>query len=163
MYHIYLGIDPGKKGAVAYVTVEGGKTGIIDMPLLENGSPSSEELKNFILSSIKGFDLTKALVIIEKQQSMHKQGVVSTFTTAYGYGKLIATLEMMGIPFIEIRPAKWKKKLNLSKDKQQSVDLAHQLYPHETYFGPRGGLLDGRAEAILMAYYGMSEIKKRDI
>jgi hypothetical protein len=59
MYHIYLGIDPGKKGAVAYVTVEEGKTGIIDMPLLEDGSPFSEELKNFILSSIKGFDLNK--------------------------------------------------------------------------------------------------------
>ena len=73
--------------------------------------------------------------------------------TGYNYGKLIDALEISGIDFIEVRPQKWKKHFGLSKDKKASVELASVLYPDNVYYGPKGGLKDGRAEAFLMAEY----------
>ena len=42
------------------------------------------------------------------------------------------------------------------EDKSMSVKLAEQLFPNlkSQLYGPRGAALDGRAEALLIAYYG---------
>jgi len=50
----------------------------------------------------------------------------------------------------------WKKSLGLSSDKSKSCQKAALLWPdrHRDFYGPRGGLLDGRAEAALLAYVG---------
>jgi len=83
---------------------------------------------------------------------MPKQSSKSTATTFEGYGYLKAFLVANGIPYIEIRPAAWKKEAGLlKKDKADSVNKAKQMFPSAELQTPRGRLLDGRAEALLMA------------
>jgi hypothetical protein len=42
------------------------------------------------------------------------------------------------------------------KSGREAVEKASELFPDHAYmfYGPRGGLIDGNAEAALIAYYG---------
>lgn len=142
-----LGADPGKNGAIAIIFGDK-KHLVIDMPHFEN-SISAPRIMKFI----KEFDVDVAY--IEQAQAMPSQGVVGVFTYGVGFGKLIAAIEMAGVQIKFVRPAVWKKRFNLSRDKLESVALAQQLFPEVEYETERGRLLDGRAEALLIAKYGL--------
>lgn len=152
--NIFCGIDPGKKGAIAFLKDH---IKIYDMPLWDNRI-DAKGIGNIFQQECD--DFSKCFCIIEKAQSMRKKGVVqgnvSSFTTGEGYGKLLGIMDVYNIEYFEISPRKWKADLKLSKDKQQSINLARILFPNQTFEfeGKRGGLLDGRAEAVLLAWYG---------
>lgn len=154
---LIIGIDPGKKGAISIIT-EYGKYEVFDMPLYPNG-----EIDGYAIYKCleKSFALDyDSFCFIEKSQPMPKQGVVSVFNYGAGYGKLLAALEILKIPYQEIRPQKWKKYFSLiKKDKKESVSLAMKLFPDIEYTTKRGRLLDGRAEALLIAEYGKRNLK----
>ena len=94
--------------------------------------------------------------ILEKAQPMPKQGVTSVFTYGEGYGELKAMLKFLRIAFQEVRPQVWKKEFNLNTDKKRSASTCINLFPDikDKLYGPKGGLKDGIAEALLMAEYG---------
>ena len=72
-----------------------------------------------------------------------------------GYGKLLSLLEILKVPYEEVRPQKWKKEFSLiGKGKDHSVSLAEKLEPNENFKTPRNRLMDGKAESFLMAEYG---------
>ncbi|HBH48588.1 MAG TPA: hypothetical protein DDX98_08100 [Bacteroidales bacterium] len=143
---IYCGIDPGKKGAISLIT-DVGAFGVWDMPLHDNGEIDVIELAKILKKRPN-------IVYIEKAQAMPKQGVSSTFNYGKGYGKVLGLLELLGLPFEEIRPTVWKKAMGLSKmPKAESVKLAGQLFHGADLKTKRGRLLDGRAEALLLAEY----------
>jgi crossover junction endodeoxyribonuclease RuvC len=143
---VFIGIDPGQKGAIGCI-----------FPL----TAQVHDMPEFI-----GFDLYWMLrhiqikdknifCILEAAQAMPKQGVTGVFSYGVGYGKIKAVLEILKISFQEVHPAKWKKEFSLiGKDKKDSVKVAKQLFPYLDYETERGRLLDGRAEAMLLAEYG---------
>jgi len=57
-----------------------------------------------------------------------------------------------GIPTTLVSPQKWKRELELSKDKNQSLEMARMLWPDSDKFKRKKD--DGRAEAALIAMYG---------
>ena len=59
-------------------------------------------------------------------------------------------------PPVFVTPQKWKKHFKLGKEKDEAVALAVKMFPasESMFFGPRGGVLDGPAEASLIAVYG---------
>jgi crossover junction endodeoxyribonuclease RuvC len=143
---VYIGIDPGQKGAIAAL-YEDGSAFMWDMPKTVKGIDE-------ILSCY--FKKQNCICCLEKAQPMPKQGVVGVFTYGAHYGGLKAVLEITGIPYQEVRPAKWKKEFSLSKNKKAAIQTALQLFPNKTeddFKGIRGGVKDGRAEALLMAEY----------
>jgi crossover junction endodeoxyribonuclease RuvC len=149
---IYIGIDPGKTGAIA--VIDGGSIKIYDMPLTPDGDVFSPELFDRI-------NVIGAFCALEKAQAMPGQGVVSTFNYGMSYGMIVSCLQLAGIAFQEIHPMKWKKEFQLvKKDKGCSVDTAMKMFPdavHDLIKPKRGGgvvLLHGRAEALLIAEYG---------
>lgn len=148
----YIGIDPGKKGAIAIIDQDMKLINSYEMPLTASKEIDSKEIFN-ILGSYSIIHTTK--IILEHAQSMPSQGVKSMFNYGRGYGKLQAVIECLEIPYIEIKSQKWKKEFNLiKKDKKDSVLVAHKLFPKEVFQTPRGRLLDGKAESILMAEWG---------
>jgi len=62
----------------------------------------------------------------------------------------------------EISARKWKKYFGLTSDKLKSVEKAEELFAGEDikFRGPKGGLKDGRAEALLLAYYAQRQAEK---
>lgn len=146
----FLGIDPGKTGALAVIDDQGFYTYVVDMP--ETPSDLADELEAM---RDETYGLTAA---IEKQQAMPGQGVSSTFQTGYGYGLLIGTLASLSIPFVEVRASKWKSAMGLQgKDKSESRKLAQSLFPAAELHRVRD---HGRAEALLLAVWLQREERR---
>jgi len=94
-------------------------------------------------------------VIIEELGIFGKGSIQSATTSGKNYGKIIAVLELADIPYQEVPSSKWKKMFCLiKKEKSDSCIIAKQLFPTHTFKTPRGRLLDGRAEALLLSEYG---------
>ncbi len=147
---IFIGIDPGQKGAI----------GMIQLHTLNDHEETydmviqGKELYS-ILRNIKDGHGVPVFCVLEAAQPMPKQGVKGIFTYGIGYGKIKAVLEILEIPFQEIHPSKWKKEFSLNKKgKAGSIKVAQQLFPNISFETERGRLLDGRAEALLLAEYG---------
>lgn len=155
---IFIGIDPGQMGAVAilhfYIDKTPRKPICFDMP------KNIIDLKKKIKLEAVGLGVD-IFCILEQAQPMPKQGVKGVFTYGQGYGKIKAVLEILQIPFQEIHPSIWKKEFSLiKKDKKASVKVAQQLFPNIEFYTERGRMLDGRAEALLLAEYARRKYDK---
>ena len=140
---IYLGIDPGKKGAIALLDSESLRVTCHDMP---RTTPELHDL-------IAGLPIIKACVL-EKLFTGPAMGRVTLCTMFMNFGILKGALMWRDIPFKEVQPSKWKPALGLSKDKNASREMAMQMFPDDADQFKRVKD-DGRAEAALLAHWGM--------
>jgi crossover junction endodeoxyribonuclease RuvC len=168
--HVFVGIDPGKKGGIAVVDEYGDRLMSRPMPVTTEG-----EIDSALLRDVLNFatdDVVYGMVILEKAQAMPKQGVTSVFSYGKGYGKIVAVLELLQLPFEEVRPAVWKKSFGLTQKKtilekagkvdsgkykrakQSSVALAAALFSSFVSETPWGRKKDEEAEALLLAEWG---------
>lgn len=158
---IYFGVDPGQRGGIVAIDVRLGQETVFSsgMPLLPDGTLNADEIRCiFSKDNLPG----STVCYIEKAQPMPKQGVVSVFNYGKGYGMILACLQVLKIPYQEIPAAKWKKEFSLNRDKGASISCAMKLFPSippETFFTPRGRMLDGIAEALLIAEYARRHYK----
>jgi len=146
---LILGADPGKRGALALVDLDGHLIDVIDMPDA-TGSALGAHIRDFIEDH--GPHHVQA-AWVEKVGSMPGQGHMNVFTFGAGYGALLGALGALRIP-VELRtPNVWKKAMRCSADKGSSRQAATQLWPdHARSFARVKD--DGRAEACLIAEYG---------
>lgn len=155
-----LGIDPGNSGALAFLNYEDATIRIVDMPTFEfTTTKNRTEIDRFgVTSEIKAQPLEH--VYMEEVFSSPQMGVTSAFNFGRGKGMLEGVVAALEIPMTQIKPAKWKKDLHVPADKKAAVARASQLIPGAAshFRGPRGGTLDGRAEAALLALYGALEL-----
>lgn len=148
----YIGIDPGKKGGICIIS----KNNIecIKMPINSIGEMDNKKIFSIFEKYRYYGGFTSIFCLIEKAQSMPKQGAVGTFNYGKGYGALLAILDILMIPFEQIRPQKWKKEYSLiGATKKESVALAEKLCPKIKFRTIRDALIDGMAEAFLIAEY----------
>lgn len=153
----FIGIDPGKTGAIV-VFGNDGVIAVADLPLQPDGRLNAREFAQ----AFEVVDQTNCICYIEKAQAFPQQGSVSMFNYGVNYGQIISVLEMLKIPFQEIKSPEWKKEFNLiHKEKEDSVTMAIHLYPgmEDIFIKKRGEkkpvLLHGRAEALLIAVYAI--------
>ena len=142
---IYLGIDPGKKGAIALLDSETRRVTCHDMP------GTTQELHDLIA----GLPIIKRCAL-EKLFTGPKMGRVTLCTMFMDLGILKGALMWRDIPFREIQPSKWKAALGLSSNKNASREMAMQMFPDDADQFKRVKD-DGRAEAALLAYWGMGK------
>ena len=145
----YVGIDPGKTGAIAWITESSSYPFIQDIPMV-HGDYNFYEMWKLLGRTIQLFDAT--YLTLEKQQAMPKQGVSSTFSTGRGYGAWLALCAVVTPDFEIVSPRKWKMALGLTSDKEQSRELAIKLYPSMDDVLKRKKD-HNRAEALLLAHY----------
>lgn len=176
----WIGIDPGLDGAVAYLSGDG-TLRVWDMPLrvasvtrkkrkrkdkktgevIEKMVDATRmEIDGYVLADI--IDEIKyegAKIFVEKVQSMSKQGVTSMFNFGSSFGIIRGVLEGAGLEYTLVTPQKWKKALGVTSNKEVTGGRAIELFPgyDNLWFGKNGGLMDGRFEAALIAYYGSTQ------
>lgn len=157
---VFIGIDPGKSGGLAAVYAEHDHPPIArPMPVLANGSIDGLAVYAWLNGLAHVYDLDEAprvRAFVEKAQAMPKQGVRAVFNYGRGYGVVLGALEIAGIPFEERSSLTWKRHFSLvKKSKRASVEIAEKLFPtiRSAFYGPKGGIRDGMAEALLMAEY----------
>jgi crossover junction endodeoxyribonuclease RuvC len=158
---IYIGIDPGLSGAVAFLYEDQAK--IWDIPTILKGSGSVKQEINAsamfdylrdIKVRIAGGQIQAAL---ERVNSMPGQAASSTFSLGDSFGVCRATLASAGIPTTYVTPQSWKKHFNLSKEKEEARALAIKLYPSVELHLKKH--ID-RAESLLIATYLKHQLEK---
>lgn len=147
-----LGVDPGGTGAIACLDDDGGLICVFDIP--QHAGIVSPAL---ILDELERWEIATdgATAVIEDVHSMPHQGVASAFKFGRAHGTVIGVLAGLRIPISYVSPAKWKRAMGLSKDKDQSRRLAIETWPQRSHLFARKRD-DGRAEAALIARYGQS-------
>ena len=89
----------------------------------------------------------KIFVILESPAMSFGNSASSTATTNQNFGKLLAVAELCNLNIFTVPPHKWKKDLNLTKDKEECVKYAEQL-SGKSFRTDRGALKDGPAESF---------------
>ena len=166
---LIAGIDPGTNGAIA---------------VLDSENPDSVELldlkKNTIFDTyywlkdelgLQNKDKT-ADIWVEDIHSMYGMSAKSNFGFGRNLGVVTAVAEIVkgtlhGMSVITIKtvtPKIWQKYIGVTAKgkaiKQQVAKIAQYLYPQAELHGKRGGLLDGRSDALMIAYYGLHNKEK---
>lgn len=166
---MYIGIDPGLKGGIAMLNSSGEFIVTFDMPLekLESGKDTIDIVKLYK----ELLDINYSIIAVEKVQAMPPTRLpngqslnmnVSMFTFGMGYGKVKAIASITGDIVLDVTAQKWKKHFNLiGKDKKASVHKAIEIYPEseEYLITKRGRLIDGRADALLIARYAYETMR----
>jgi hypothetical protein len=140
----YLGVDPGKKGGICILGDDREVKEYCVMP------PTKKDIAVKIAGWIELYPDTR--IICERAQTMPKQGI----TSAFNYGNHFGTFEDAGvwleIPYIEVRPAEWKKALGLNSDKVNSNMMCKRMFPYVNLIPPGCRTeYDGISEAVLIA------------
>lgn len=142
---LILGIDPGKKGALAVL----GRCDAGVWRVITHDMPGTTADLQGLLSSLPAV----AFAVVEKPFYPPKCGVQSIAAMAEGYGALKASLHAAGIPIREVRPGEWKPALAVPKDKAGARQAAGMMFPDDSDQW-RLAKHDGRAEAALIAWFG---------
>lgn len=145
----YIGIDPGKKGAIAVMREGPGGFEFSFYPSdsLQNLCQSLREV-----AALEGSKFCR----IEKVHAMPKQGVTSSFNFGVSFGQAIGILHVLQVPYELVTPQAWQKGLLFKADgatpKARALAAAERLFPGVVFRGPKGGVLDGKVDAALIAY-----------
>ena len=138
---MFVGIDPGKTGAIA---------------VFSRGAPLVHDIPATLSETFSLLDsISPISAVIELQHPRPGNAVSSSAVMMRCYGELLGILASQNCQVHTLRPQVWKGHLGLiGKDKKASLLLARELFP---------GLGDrlsrqkdhGRAEALLIGYAGV--------
>lgn len=160
-YQTFIGIDPGKTGAIAAISPEGIK--LIDCPCTEIRTKVKSPKPKFktvlesnpelMANELKKLITFNTVVILESVHSMPKQGLSSTFDFGMNFGIWQGIIAALGIPLELVTPQVWKKHFGLIREEKDASRIkAMQLFP-EVGKDLKLKKNNGRAEALLMAEY----------
>lgn len=140
----FIGIDPGKSGALAAIDDEG---------CVWNTETFSENGYASILGEMSHAGNVR--VVLEHVGAMPGQGSVSMFNFGANFGFIKGLLAANNLPYELVRPQKWKRMFSCTSDKNTSVEVAHRLFPNVDLRRTTrcSKPHDGIAEALLMAEY----------
>jgi len=118
---LYIGIDPGLSGGVAFVPESG-------TPWAHKMPETDRDLIDLLRDSIRDMEARATLELVHSSPQM---GVKSAFTFGEGYGRLQMALTALGVPYERVRPQAWQKAMGcLTKgDKNVSKRRAQELFP----------------------------------
>lgn len=137
---ICIGIDPGKKGALALIRPE--ETSVCRF--------DREAYREMLLSVSED----KCVCALEHVGAMPGQGVTSMFSFGENFGWIQGVLDAFQIPYELVRPQKWKKEFSVTADKNSSIAVCQRLFPNVNLIPPKCRVPhDGSAEALLLAEY----------
>jgi hypothetical protein len=157
MSMLTLGIDPGLTGALALLDADGQPELVTDLPVIRDRSLAwidGAALQSAILDALQG---RPCRAVVERASAMPGQGVASSFAFGVGLGSILATLQTLRLSIELVTPAAWKLAMGLGRDKRASLNKARLLFPTADLHLAKH---DGRAEALLLAYF--AQIRRRE-
>ena len=152
---ITIGIDPGVSGGIAVFHERAGHVEIHTLKFADKTEADvAKWLRGFCLGGESPMCYLEQVGAAGGGPLGRRQGANSMFTFGKSYGFLRGVLVALGIPFEDVRPAKWLHAMGLKgiKDEGQTAkknrhkQKAQQLFPHVK-------LTHATADAILLAEY----------
>lgn len=142
----WVAYDVGANGSMCHLW-EDGQTEFVDF--------KTTGLAGYISYLEHSNLLTVRMIGIEAVSSMPGQGVKSMFSFGQRYGELQGMLLGIKLGFDIIRPQQWQKTCHVTpKSGKKGVYVAmSKLYPSAELTGPKGGIMDGRCDALGLAHH----------
>ena len=120
----WVGIDPGKSGAIALIRANGVPI-VIDYP--GDVALAVDAVRTWTVE----YDI--ALAAVESVHAMPKQGVVSTFTFGKSFGEWLGILAAMSVSYMLVTPQEWQRGVIHASDgpdpKARSLTAARRIFP----------------------------------
>lgn len=168
---MFVGIDTGLHGAIAYVAADGGLYGLEDMPLAEDAQGKSILAVGRLATLLAHKHSPEYIYIIEKTQPLpvFLRGSIASYEMGFHKGVFQGILESMHAYYQMVSPQAWQTYLGfikVKKDKKdpkkkpeittktQALKLADTIFPLAPMRTPKGRVYDGRVDALLIAEYG---------
>lgn len=147
---IHIAIDPGITGAIAAVDDQAQLILCRDLPIISSGKTTwidANELTSLLMECRNG---RPARIMVEKAQSMPRQGVSSVFAYGLAQGSILASCQRLAVALELVSAATWKRRMGLDANKQTSLDKARLLFPTAELARQKD---HNRAEALCLAEY----------
>ena len=156
---LIAGIDPGANGAIAVLDSENPDS----VALLDLKKHSIITIHEWLVEEL---DYHPSIFWIEDVHSMHGMSAKSNFRFGKNIGMITAVAELFRNELSNtVTPKVWQKYIDVTAKgkaiKKQVAKIAQYLYPQAELHGKRGGLLDGRSDALMIAYYGLHNLKEK--
>tara|TARA_Y100001949_G_scaffold175995_1_gene187443 strand:+ start:599 stop:1087 length:489 start_codon:yes stop_codon:yes gene_type:complete len=154
-----VGIDPGSSGAIAVLD----SLNPDSIALLDLKKHSIFEISSWLTSRYKNIEYEEEAIVkiwVEDIHSMYGMSARSNFGFGRNLGIVLTISEMLtGVTPGMVAPKVWQKYIGVTAKgkaiKRQVANIAQYLYPQAELHGKKGGLLDGRSDALMIAYYGL--------
>ena len=155
----FIGMDPGASGCLCRLQID--PDGTHDIMFLDNDANVRAKGEWLTQHSREGVQMT----MIEDVHSLPTMSAKSNFTFGWNVSELHTLLQCLGMPYDMIQPKKWQSTVGIKvptqfkgpvrakRLKQATADKCDQLYPGCNIYGPKGGLKDGRSDALMIAHY----------
>lgn len=149
MTKAWLAVDPGLKGYLCLL--------VPDLKIVEF-KPNTEQPRT-ISAWLKDIDSKYELVItvIEDVHSIFGTSAKSNFNFGFNTGLITGIIQANSLPLAKIQPKKWQKAIGCKTSgkelKKEVAQIASNIYPYVLLYGSRGGLLDGKSDALMIAHY----------
>jgi hypothetical protein len=159
-----IGIDPGSNGAIAVLD----SLNPDSIALLDLKKHSIFEISSWLTSRYKNIEYEEEAIVkiwVEDIHSMYGMSAKSNFGFGRNLGIVLTISEMLtGVTPDMVAPKVWQKYIGVTAKgkaiKRQVANIAQHLYPQAELHGKKGGLLDGRSDALMIAYYGFHNKEK---
>ena len=148
------GIDPGSNGAIC-VLDRNDSTYIAFCDLKKS---TTYDIAIWL------FNQQVTYIWIEDIHSLYGMSAKSNFNFGKNLGVVTTISEIISkgdnSKIHTVTPKIWQQYIGVTKKgkhiKKNVADIAKKLYPNVEIHGKRGGLLDGRSDACMVAYYGLT-------
>lgn len=149
---IFVGIDPGKNGALAAVR---GSEWLMLVPFEDDGCSYVEVFRRLSILRNTWASEIPVYVMVEKVWAMPHEGVSSAFSFGANFGMICGIAKSFGFDVEYATPQQWQKHFGVTGDKQEHIAKAKELFPSANLKRtPRCKKdHDGFADAILIAEY----------
>ncbi len=148
---IYVGIDPGQQGAMAFLDADGRLLAVVDLPVLA-GEPLVLDFQAMLLAHS-----ATPVVGIEEPFANNRASSISQMNQGMLYGCLLGVIQANELTVERIRPQNWKSEMSIpmgskyspKEKKEMSRKRANELWPaHQELWAAQKH--HDRAEAALI-------------
>lgn len=99
------------------------------------------------------------VVMIENVHAIHGSAAKATFSFGFNAAVVEVIPQTVGLSVDKVNPKKWQKTVGVRSSikgkhiKTEVASICARLYPKISVHGPRGGLLDGKSDSLMIAHY----------
>jgi len=162
---IFVGIDPGALGAICALRIN--SDGSHNIVFMDN--KINPMAKHVLLQTLNKEGIQ--MCMIEDVASIPGASAKANFTFGWNVGELRTLLDIQNFGYDLVKPKVWQKIVGVSvptkfkgtdrkkRIKNQVADICERVYPGCSIRGPKGGLLDGRSDSLMIAHYSRLKYK----
>ncbi len=148
-----MGIDPGAKGALCALIPSDPQAIFLDT------TEKPVVIRDWFIQIQKECELR--VIVLEDVHSIFGVSAKSNFNFGRNVER-VYTMALLTEGMVDlVQPKKWQKAVGVKttakgKDIKKAVaEICGRLYPKVSIYGPRGGLDDGKSDALMIAHYAV--------